>query len=494
MTSKNFPPAIHEFSLAEPGRELGNLFLRLSALSFPVFLDGCRDIIHHGPLNRFSFLSADPVDQLIVEPGQPFDFSELRRKMASYQGHRVEGLPPFQGGLAGFLAYDLNAQLESITTTAIDDFAVPWAALFVYDVVIAIDHDAQRGWIISQGWPEVDWRKRRHRAEMRLEQFMQWIGTDEGNHASLVWIPPSAENVLPRGAIYRLDHAVELYSDFARGEFLDAVDRAVEYIYAGDIFQVNLSQRLLTPATRNSTQLYLDLRTMNPAPFSSYLDFGQGQIISALPERLASLQDGRIETRPIKGTRRRTRNPEVDLDLKQDLVTSRKDRAENVMIVDLMRNDLSRVSHPQSVVVRKLCGVEQFQNVQHLVSVVEGFLQDPHDGIDLLRAVFPGGSITGAPKIRAMEIIAELEPTVRGAYCGSLGYLGFDGSLDFNILIRTITASDGWWQVPAGGGIVSDSVSDLEYEETWTKAVGMLNAVTQSTALQRANRMVGNSP
>jgi para-aminobenzoate synthetase component 1 len=219
--------------------------------------------------------------------------------------------------------------------------------------------------------------------------------------------------------------------------------------------------------------LYLDLRNLNPAPFSAYLDFGEGQIISASPERLVNLYGGRIETRPIKGTRKRTRCPEADLELRQDLISSSKDRSENVMIVDLMRNDLSRVAVPDSVVVRKLCGVEQFQNVLHLVSVVEGRLQDDYDGIDLLKAVFPGGSITGAPKIRAMEIIAELEPTVRGPYCGSLGYMGWDGNLDFNILIRTITASGGWWQIPAGGGIVSDSVPELEYQETWTKAVGM---------------------
>ena len=271
--------------------------------------------------------------------------------------------------------------------------------------------------------------------------------------------------------------SVELYSDFSQEKFLEMIQTAVEYIHAGDVFQANLSQRLLTPATKRSEELYWDLRTANPAPFSAYFDFGDGQVVSASPERLVSMHDKEIETRPIKGTRRRTHFPEVDLNTSAELLQCEKDRAENTMIVDLMRNDLSRVAEVDSVRVSKLCGIEQFANVFHLVSVVHAKLSDQHDAVDLLASLFPGGSITGAPKIRAMEIIAELEPTARGAYCGSIGYLCPDGDLDFSILIRTITAKDGWWQVPVGGGIVSDSVPEKEYEETWTKAVGMLRAI-----------------
>ena len=294
----------------------------------------------------------------------------------------------------------------------------------------------------------------------------------------------------PQSSMHRIDYASPLFSDLSKTEFLEMVAKAVDYIHHGDIFQTNLSQRLLAPATVSSQDLFLRMRQKNPAPFSAYFDFGEGQIISASPERLVSLTDRRIETRPIKGTRKRTGYPEVDLNVSQELVAAEKDRAENVMIVDLMRNDLSKVSKPDSVLVEKLCGVEQFKKVLHLVSVVAAELKDNCDSIDLLEAVFPGGSITGAPKVRAMEIIAELEPTARGPYCGSLGYICHDGNMDFNILIRTVTAKGGWWQIPVGGGIVSDSDPVQEYEETWTKAVGMLDALLPLQNAKECNTSV----
>ncbi len=210
---------------------------------------------------------------------------------------------------------------------------------------------------------------------------------------------------------------------------------------------------------------------------AGYLDAGEFQILSASPERFVSVRDGAVETRPIKGTRARIDRPEADLFAGDELRLSEKDRAENVMIVDLLRNDLSRVCTDDSVQVTQLCGVEVFAYVQHLVSTVRGKLAPDQTAVDLLRAVFPGGSITGAPKIRAMEIITELEPTARGAYCGALGYLGFDGVMDTSILIRTITAGRGWWQLPVGGGIVAQSDPAAEYEETWHKAAGLLHAV-----------------
>jgi para-aminobenzoate synthetase component 1 len=234
----------------------------------------------------------------------------------------------------------------------------------------------------------------------------------------------------------------------------------------------------LFPATGNPLALYLRLRQRNPAPFAAWFDLGQAQIVSASPERFLSVREGRVEARPIKGTRRRTAWAEADLFAGDDLLQSEKDRAENVMIVDLLRNDLSRVCQSDSVRVSQLCGLEIYQFVQHLVSAVEGTLATGRSAVDLVRAAFPGGSITGAPKIRAMEIIAELEPTARGPYCGSLGYFGFDGSADLSILIRTITAAGGWWQFPVGGGIVAQSSPDREYEETWHKAEGLLRALT----------------
>jgi para-aminobenzoate synthetase component 1 len=219
------------------------------------------------------------------------------------------------------------------------------------------------------------------------------------------------------------------------------------------------------------------LRELNPAPFAGFLDGAQWQVASASPERFVRVTDGHVETRPIKGTRGRALGPEADLYRGDELRASEKDRAENVMIVDLLRNDLSRTCRPKSVRVSQLCGLETYAYVQHLVSVVEGTLRDDATRLDLIRSCFPGGSVTGAPKVRAMEIIAELEPTARGAYCGSLGYIGVGGRMDSSILIRTITAARGWWQLPVGGGIVAQSNPQDEYDETWHKAAGLLRAL-----------------
>jgi para-aminobenzoate synthetase component 1 len=269
-----------------------------------------------------------------------------------------------------------------------------------------------------------------------------------------------------------------LTSSFSEAQYLAAVARAIEYIRAGDVFQVNLAQRLLYPAADDAISLYLRLRQRNPATFAGYFDLGDFQIASASPERFLQVRGREVEARPIKGTRRRSRWPEADLFAGSELRESEKDRAENVMIVDLLRNDLSRCCDPESVQVTQLCGLEIYEYVQHLVSVVRGRLRPGATPLDLVRGAFPGGSVTGAPKVRAMEIIAELEPTARGAYCGSLAYLGFDGTLDASILIRTITAGRGWWQFPVGGGIVAQSDPRREYEETWHKAEGMLRALT----------------
>jgi para-aminobenzoate synthetase component 1 len=268
-----------------------------------------------------------------------------------------------------------------------------------------------------------------------------------------------------------------LTSNFSAAEYLQMVRRGIEYIHAGDVFQVNLAQRLLYPAVDGSVALYLRMRRRNPATFAAFFDGGDFQIVSASPERFLRVAAGHVETRPIKGTRPRTHLPEADLFAGAELCQSVKDRAENVMIVDLLRNDLSRVCTAESVRLVDLCRLELYETVQHLVSVVEGDLEPDKTPLDLIAAAFPGGSITGAPKVRAMEIIAELEPTARGPYCGCLGYLGFDGTLDLNILIRTVTAGRGWWQLPVGGGIVAQSDPRKEYAETWDKAAGLLRAL-----------------
>ncbi len=298
----------------------------------------------------------------------------------------------------------------------------------LYDVVLAFDHVQRRAWLISHGVYGNDSASRRQRAQQRLEQFLSRLEgpADESLVAerrdrqvkSNVLTPP-----------YPVPGPPGLVSNFSEEMYCQAVQRAIEYIHAGDIFQVNFAQRLLYPAEGSSLALYLRLRNRNPATFAAYFDRGEQQIVSASPERFLSIHGREVEARPIKGTRRRTSLAEADLFAGEELMQSEKDRAENIMIVDLLRNDLSRVCEPESVRVSQLCGLESYQFVQHLVSVLNGKLAAGKTAVDTIEAAFPGGSITGAPKVRAMEIIAELEPTARGPYCGSLGYIGFDGSL-----------------------------------------------------------------
>jgi para-aminobenzoate synthetase component 1 len=388
----------------------------------------------------------------------------------------VAGLPPFQGGVAGLLSYDLNRRLERIASPRFDEFTLPVLGVGLYDTVVAFDHSEHRAWIISQGLPETDPERRRCRATARLEEVERWLAEPLLHEPNSALEVPSADGLAPQ---FPVPGPAGLTSNFSADGYRGAVQRCIDYIYAGDIFQVNFAQRLLYPAHDDSASLYLRLRNRNPATFAAYLDLGDSQIVSASPERFLSIRDGIVEARPIKGTRRRSHWPEADLFSGDELLESEKDRAENVMIVDLLRNDLSRVCDADSVRVTQLCGLESYQFVQHLVSVVQGRLSRSKTPLDAIRASFPGGSITGAPKVRAMEIIAELEPTARGAYCGSLGYIGLNGAMDFNILIRTITASHGWWQIPVGGGIVAQSNPSHEYEETWHKAEGMLRSLME---------------
>lgn len=427
-------------------------------------------------LGRYSFLAADPFDFWQRRPEDTDSLGELGQRLSRFRSTPIPGLPPFQGGAAGVLGYELGRQLEQLPATAFDEFKMPALAIGLYDVVVAFDHVQRQAWLISQGLPETEPNARRRRARQRMDEFLGCLSAaTRGNPRSTESSHLSAVSVADLAPQYAVPGPKGLTSNFSEADYLAAAQRAIDYIAAGDVFQVNLSQRLLSPAQQDSVTLYLRLRERNPAPFAGYFDLGDFQVVSASPERFLQVQpDGWVETRPIKGTRPRTAHAETDRRAAEDLCRSEKDRAENVMIVDLLRNDLSRVCRPDSVEVRQLCGLETYQYVQHLVSVVRGQFADHVSPIDLIRAAFPGGSVTGAPKVRAMEIIAELERTARGPYCGSLGYLGFDGSLDLSILIRTITAGRGWWQAPVGGGIVAQSLPRDEYEETWHKAEGLL--------------------
>jgi para-aminobenzoate synthetase component 1 len=470
-------------------------FTRLSALPHVIFFDSA---VHDARLGRYSFIAADPF-AWIERPADGSDaLAELERLLKQFTSHAttLPALPPFQGGVAGLLSYDLNRSLERIPSPRYQDFNVPALAVGAYDVVVAFDHIADEAWIISQGFPETAPAIRRNRAAARLAYFRECLTAGVPLLAS-----PAVRSGYPAPTAGRASSATHasssnehpassirpapqfpmpmpgLTSNFSADAYREMVRRGVEYVHAGDVFQVNLSQRLLHAATIGSVDLYKRLRERNPAPYAGYLDLGDWQIVSASPECFLTLRDRQVETRPIKGTRGRSPHPVADLFLGDDLAASEKDVAENVMIVDLMRNDLSRVCTPESVHVAQLCRLESYAYVQHLVSVVRGELQSGITAIDLVRASFPGGSITGAPKVRAMEIIAELEPTPRGAYCGSLAYIGFDGQMDASILIRTITAGDGWWQIPVGGGIVAQSDPEEEYRETWHKARGLLKAI-----------------
>jgi para-aminobenzoate synthetase component 1 len=357
-------------------------------------------------------------------------------------------LIPFTGGAIGCWGYDLRYRLERLPCHAPDDPQLPDAWIGIYPTLYVFDHYDQRGYLVHAPAPG----ESSGAGEGCLEKLRELLGTaEEGD-------PPAAD-----------PPAVPVRSSFTRAEYLCAVERVKEYIAAGDIYQANLSQRFAAPLAMPPAALYQRLRAASPAPFAAYLDAGRFQVLSSSPERLLRVRGGIVETRPIKGTRPRGRTPEEDARLAAELGVSAKDRAELVMIVDLERNDLGRVCEFGSVRVRRLLELETHPTVHHLVATVEGRLRPGLTALEALRACFPGGSITGAPKIRAMEIIEELEPVHRGFYTGAIGYAGFDGSGEWNVAIRIMVAAGGQVTFSAGGGIVADSVPELEYEETLHK-------------------------
>jgi para-aminobenzoate synthetase component I len=435
---------------------------RFAHLPHLLFLDSAD---RHPDRGRYSFVAADPVEWITHTAGDPF--ADLARRLAAYPIPTIPGLPPFQGGIAGQFGYGLQHAIERLPRPRFDEFAVPDLAVGVYDWVVAFDHVEERAWIISTGYPD-------GRAERRLEQVREWLRFRGDRFPTC---PTSLDRSETCPHEYPLPGHPGVTSNFDRDGYLAAVRRAIEYVHAGDCFQVNLSQRLLAPLAEHPLSLYSRLRDRNPAPFAGYLDLGDFAIASASPERFLRVTAGDVETRPIKGTRPRGATPAEDAARVAELSASPKDRAENVMIVDLLRNDLGRVCRYGSVRVSRVCEVETYRYVHHLVSEVRGKLAAGRTPLDLLRACFPGGSVTGAPKVRAMEIIAELEPTARGPYCGALGYVGFDRTMDTNILIRTFTAGRGWVQFPVGGGIVADSDPEREYSETLDKARGLLRSL-----------------
>lgn len=419
-----------------------------------------------GGRGRFDILVAEPRVTLVTQgeqteirddsgvryaAGDPF---LLVRKQL---GDAIAPMPdiPFAGGALGYWSYDLARRYHRIPGTAQDAEHLPEMAVGIYDWAIIIDHQELSARLVS---------RQCHAGTVgalpRIRERLNSV------------VPPA-----PKQSSFRVQGTIS--SSLTRETYKTAFAAVQKYLHEGDCYQVNLAQRYAARASGDAFTAYLELRRMSPAPYSAFLDWPQAQILCASPERFLQVQQGRVETRPIKGTRARGADEAEDARLAEELRRHPKDRAENLMIVDLLRNDLGKSCKPGSVRAPRLFEVESFANVHHLVSTVEGELQDGCGALDVLRGCFPGGSITGAPKQRAMEIIEQLEPQRRGVYCGAIGYVGHDGNMDTNIAIRTLVYSEGTIRYWAGGGIVADSQCDAEYQETLDKATAMQELLRQ---------------
>lgn len=432
------------------------VFACLRARPGAVLLDSGRPVAN----GRFDIISSDPLATLEVnDDGNPSLFSDqlippltLANDAFALQQWLLNQLDipnehselPFLGGLIGYWSYDLGRETQSIPSLQANAVSLPQARLGLYNWCITLDHVAQQAWLIAPPG--------------RREQVEGWLAQTPVTNSSF-----------------------SLNSDFraelSHAQYVTRFNAVQHYIQAGDCYQINLAQRFYADYQGDVWQAYLRLRQATPTPFSGFMAWGDKAVLSLSPERFIQCRDGEIETRPIKGTRPRGATSDEDQALAEQLLSSRKDRAENVMIVDLLRNDLGRVCQPGSISVPQLCRLESYPNVHHLVSVVKGRLADSNTPLALLKAAFPGGSITGAPKIRAMQIIDELEPCQRSVYCGSLGYVDFRGSMDTSIAIRTMVAEAGKLHVWGGGGLVADSQADEEYTETLDKIRHLIGAL-----------------
>lgn len=408
-------------------------------------------------LGRYSFISSNPFKTLKYKNSKenPLDF--LQNELNKYKVENNTDLP-FIGGAVGYLSYDLGNYIENLPRSAKDDLNVYDLYFGLYDYVIVVDHLEEKTYIAT---PDLDIKKEEN-IILHIENKI-----NEGEIKGIDTICYEEKEVAP----------TKLTSNFTKKEFENSVEKVRQYIKSGDIYQANLTQRFSGKTTLSSYELYRDLRRVSPAPFGAYLNFDDFNILSNSPERFIKCIDRKLETRPIKGTRPRGKNKEEDLKLQEELRNSEKDRAELLMIVDLERNDIGRISKIGSVKVPELFVIEPYANVNHLVATVVGQLDDDKDAVDVIKATFPGGSITGAPKIRAMEIIDELEPTQRNVYTGSIGYIGFNGDMDLNIAIRTIVKKEDNVYFQVGGGMTWGSDPSEEYQETLDKAQSIMKAL-----------------
>lgn len=415
-------------------------------------------------LGRYSFLGVNPF--FILEEKARDPFKKIRGLLKNFKISAPKSNIPFLCGGVGYLSYDLGLTLEEkVNLRNKDDLGVPDAFLAFYNTVIIVDHLKQVLHICAVGFPE----KKAHSAKLLCESnFKDILGLLSGVDFTKRG---------PKKSKIKSYEAASLGSNFTKDKYISAVKKAKEYIRQGDIYQVNLSQNFQAKTPLSGFDIYKRLRNLSPSCFSAYLDCGDFQVLSSSPEGFLRLEHGIVTTRPMKGTRPRSKNKLRDKKLKTELLKSAKDKAELTMIVDLERNDLGRVCSYDSVEVSRLRQLEEYATVFQTTASVRGRLHKDKDAIDLMRACFPGGSITGCPKIRAMEIIEELEPTRRSLYTGSLGYFSFSGNMDFNILIRTILKKGDSVYFGAGAGIVTDSDPAAEYEETMVKAKAMMQAI-----------------
>lgn len=431
------------------------------------FLDSASAALGQG---RYDVVAADPSvvlttrgasTEIRTRAGSRLSYGDPLALVREALGPAAAPFPglPFTGGAIGYFAYDLGRRFERLETRAAADIDMPELAVGIYDWAVVVDHAAQRAWLVEQGRDE----RTAARAGALCERLEAAAGA--------------------RRAERPFEVLSAVRSSFSRDEYERAFARVKAHIAAGDCYQVNLTQRFEAEARGDAWAAYRRLRRDNPAPYSAFLDLPFGTVLSSSPERFLRVEGRHVTTEPIKGTRPRSPDPAADRALADELAASAKDRAENVMIVDLLRNDLGRTCAPGSIRPARLFAVESFASVHHLVSTIEGDLAPAADALDLLRGCFPGGSITGAPKLRAMQVIEALEPQRRSVYCGAIGYLGFDGNMDTSIAIRTLVHCNDTIYAWAGGGVVADSEAESEYRESLDKASALLALLDRRVGL-----------
>jgi anthranilate synthase component 1 len=416
-----------------------------------------------GRVGRYSFIGFRPRSVLrwsLGDPGDPYALAAAA--VGRFHAAAPAGLPPFAGGAVGMFAYDLVRTVEPLGEPNPDTIGVPDLALMLTDALVVFDHLKHTVTVLANVYPEDDLEPS-YRAALATIAEIRWRLAGPVPRPAR---PPARERIAP-----------QFRSNMPRAEFEAMVERVIEYIFAGDAYQVVPSQRWSAPVPVEAFSIYRGLRAVNPSPYMYFLDFGDFEVAGASPEPLITVTGRRVTTRPIAGTRPRGATPEEDRQVAQELLADPKERAEHVMLVDLGRNDLGRVCEYGSVQVEDFMTVENYSHVMHIVSSVAGRLRGGVGALDALRSVLPAGTLSGAPKVRAMQIIDELEPVKRGGYGGAIGYASYAGDLDTCIHIRTVVVKDGVAHIQAGGGTVADAKPDYEFRESEAKAKAVLQAI-----------------